>query len=65
MAFLLNSNDFKGDDLGLENFFDANYQVACTMQRGINKDNKMKEMLSFSEKDSALVHSWMKDYGLF
>lgn len=51
--------------MGLENFFDANYQVACTMQRGINKDNKMKEMLSFSEKDSALVHSWMKDYGLF
>ena len=43
MAFLLNSNDFKGDDLGLENFFDANYQVACTMQRGINKDNKMKD----------------------
>tara|TARA_A200000159_G_scaffold133546_1_gene131684 strand:+ start:951 stop:1361 length:411 start_codon:yes stop_codon:yes gene_type:complete len=51
--------------LSLENFFDANYHVACTMQRGIHKDNEMKEMLSFSEKDSALVHSWMKDYGLF
>lgn len=51
--------------MSLIDFIESNYQAACEMQRSIEKDSKMKEMLANSLRDEALVYSWMLDYGLF
>jgi hypothetical protein len=51
--------------MSLDIFIESNYKIACDIQRGINKDNKMKEMLIRGIIDKRLVISWMREYGLF
>lgn len=51
--------------MSLDIFIESNYKIACDIQRGINKDNKMKEMLISGIIDKRLVISWMREYGLF
>lgn len=51
--------------MSIDDFIESNYQTACEMQRSIEKDSKMKEMVAKSLRDEALVFAWMRDYGLF
>jgi len=51
--------------MSLTEFIESNYSTACEMQRGIEKDNRMKNMLLRRNIDKELVKSWMRDYGLF
>jgi len=51
--------------MSLVDFIESNYQAACEMQRSIERDSKMKEMVAKSLRDEQLVFSWMQDYGLF
>lgn len=50
--------------MSLVDFIESNYQAACEMQRSIERDSKMKEMVAKSLRDEALVFAWMRDYGL-
>ena len=51
--------------MSLSEFFESNYLTACDMQRDIEKDAQMKNMLRKRNIDYALVKSWMHDYSLF
>lgn len=41
------------------------HNVSCEIQRSIDKDSKMKEMIAKSLRGEKLVFAWMRDYGLF
>ena len=51
--------------MNIDIFIRANYSAACNMQRSIEKDQYMKDMLVNGDKNTRTVKSWMRDYGLF
>jgi hypothetical protein len=51
--------------MSFRTYLENHYAAACDKQREIFRDDEMIVMLRNGPQDTALVKSWMRDYGLF